>query len=84
MDSLLSELRAERPSISKEVVIAFVYNELADVKELESNSGCRPTASGDVKQMLFTTDQADVIEVRLKVDDKWESPDGTKVYDFST
>ncbi len=82
MKSLLSELRAEKPSIPKEVVFAFVYDDLADVKELESNSGCRPTATGDVKQTLLTTDQANVLEVRLEVDDKWESPDGTKVYDF--
>lgn len=82
MESLLSELRAEKPSISKEVIFDFVYGDLADVKELEANSGCRPTATGDVKQTLFTTDQDDVLEVRLEVDDQWESPDGTEVYDF--
>ena len=82
MASLLSELRAERPSIPKESVFAFVYDALADVKALESNSGCRPTATGDVKQTLFTTDQVDILEVRLEVDDKWGNPDGTKVYDF--
>ena len=82
MKSLLAELRAERPSIPKEAVFAFVYDELADIKELEANSGCRHTATGDVKQTLFTTDQADVLEVRLEVDDQWESPDGTKVHDF--
>ena len=82
MESLLSELRAEKPAIPKEAVFAFVYDELADVKELELNSGCRPTATGEVKQTLLTTDQASVLEVRLAVDDKWESLDGTKVYDF--
>ena len=82
MESLLAELKTEKPSISKEVVFAFVYGDLADVKELESNSGCRPTATGDVKQTFFTTDQADVLEVRLEVDDRWESPDGTEVCDF--
>ena len=82
MASLLSELRAEIPSIPKEDVFAFVYDELADIKELEANSGCRPTATGDVKQTLLTTDQAGVLEVRLEVDDEWESPDGTKVCDF--
>ena len=82
MESLLSEFRAERPSIPKESVFAFIYEELADIKKLESNSGCRPTATGDVKQTLLTTDQASVLEVRLEVDDQWESPDGTKVYDF--
>ena len=82
MESLLSELRTEKPSISKEVIFDFVYGDLADVKKLESNSGCRPTATGDVKQTLFTTDQADILEVRLEVDDKWESPDGTEVSYF--
>lgn len=82
MESLLSELRTGKPSISKEVIFDLVYGSLAEVKELESNSGCRPTATGDVKQTLFTTDQADILEVRLEVEDKWKSPDGTKVYDF--
>ena len=82
MKSLLSELKAERPSIPKEDVFAFVYDELADIKELEANSGCRPTKTGDVKQTLLTTDQANILEVRLEVDDEWESPDGTKVHDF--
>ena len=82
MESLLSDLRDERPSIPKESVFAFVYDELADVKELESNSGCRPTATGEVKHTLFTTDQADILEVRLAMDDQWESPDGTTVYNF--
>ena len=59
MESLLSELKIEIPSILKEDVFTFVYDELAaDIKELESNSGCRPTATGDVKKTLFTTDQA--------------------------
>ena len=83
MASLLSELRTERPSIPKEAVFAFVYDELAaDIKELEANSGCRHTATGDVKQTLFTTDQDNILEVRLEVDDQWKSPDGTKVHDF--
>ena len=83
MASLLSEFRAEKPSIPKEAIFAFVYDELAaDIKELETNSGCRPTKTGDVKQTLLTTDQANILEVRLEVDDQWESPDGTKVHDF--
>ena len=83
MESLLSRLKIEIPSILKEDVFTFVYDELAaDIKELESNSGCRPTATGDVNKTLFTTDQANILEVRLEVDDQWESPDGTKVHDF--
>ena len=54
MASLLSELRSEIPSIPNEIVLAFVYNAIAaDVQELESNSGCRPMATGDVKQTLL-------------------------------
>ena len=83
MESLLAELRSEIPSIPNEVVIAFVYDAIAaDIQELESNSGCRPTAAEDVKKTLLTTDQADVIEIRLEVDDQWESPDGDRVLDF--
>ena len=83
MESLLSELRTERPSIPKEVAFAFVYDEIAaDMRDLESDSGCRPKATGDVKQTLLTTDQADVIEVRLEVEDQWESPDGADSCEF--
>ena len=83
MESLLSELRSEIPSIPNAIVLAFVYNAIAaDIQELESNSGCRPMATGDVKQTLLTTDQADVIEIRLEVDDRWESPDGSHVCNF--
>ena len=42
------------------------------VAELETNSGgFQPTLEGTVEQQLFTTDSADVVEVRLKVDDPW-------------
>ena len=84
MEALLSELRTdERPAIPKETVFAFVYDELADqIKEWESNTGCRPTKTGEAKQTFFTTDQASVLEVRLEVDDQWKSPDGTTVSDF--
>ena len=83
MESLLAELRSEKPSIPKDAVLTFVYEAIAaDIQELELNSGCRPKATGDVKQTLLTTDQADVIEVRLEVNDPWESPDGTHGCDF--
>ena len=83
VESLLSELRSEIPVVSKEVVLYFVYESIAaDVQELESNSGCHPKATGDVRQTLLTTDQADVIEVRLEVHDQWESSDGKNVCDF--
>ena len=83
MKSLLFGLRSEIPSIPKEKVFAFVYEAIAaDIQELEANSGCQPKLIGDVNQTLLTTDQAEVIEVRLEVDDRWENPNGTKVADF--
>ena len=83
IESLLSGLRSQLPSIPKEVVFAFIYDAVAvDIQELVSNSGCRPKMVGDVTQILLTTDRPEVIEVRLEVDDRWESPDGTRVADF--
>ena len=83
MESLLSELRSQISPIPKEDVFAFMYDAIsADVQELQSNSGCRPKADGKVTQTLLTTDQAEVIEVRLEVEDTWESPDGAEVADF--
>lgn len=83
IESLLTEFKSEIPSISQEAVFTFVYDALAaDIQELETNSGGKPTATGEVTQALFTTDKANVVEVRLKVDDRWDSPDGAKVGDF--
>ena len=83
IQSLLTDLRSEIPSIPNEVVIAFIYDAVAaEIQELEWNSGCRPMAAGEVRQTLLTTDQADVIEVRLEMDDQWESSDGDQVCDF--
>ena len=42
----------------------------------------RPKAAGAVKQTRLTTDQADVIEIRLKMEDTWESADGTTTMEF--
>ena len=83
MESLLSGLRSQISPIPKEDVFAFMYDAIsADVQELQSNSGCQPKADGKVTQTLLTTDQAEVIEVRLEVEDTWESPDGAEVADF--
>ena len=83
MESLLSELKSEIPAIPNDVVYAFVYAAISEEKrELESNSGCRPKKNGAVKQTLLTTDQLDIIEVRLELDDQWESIDGSNVCDF--
>ena len=83
VESLLSELRSEISQLPKEVVFDFVYASIAgEIQELKSNSGCHPKAIGDVTQTLLTTDHAEVIEVRLKVQDTWESPDGAQAAVF--
>ena len=83
MESLLSELRSEIQPIPNDVVFTFVYESIASVlEELESNSGCQPKEVGEVKQTLLTTDQAEVIEVRLGITDIWESADKAKTMDF--
>ena len=83
VESLLSGLKSEISSIPDSLIFAFVYDALGDVvQELESNSGCRPTATGEVKQTRLTTDQAEIIEVRLVVKDKWEDADRKTMMDF--
>ena len=83
MESLLSDVRSEIPSIPKQKVFTFLYTAIsADIHELESNSGCHPKSVGEVKQIPLTTDQAEVIEIRLEVYDKWKSSDSSKVADF--
>ena len=83
IESLLSELKREIPPILDDIVVRFVYNTIDGVvQELESNSGCRPKAAGAVKQTWLTTDQADVIEIRLKMKDRWESADGVATMEF--
>ena len=83
MKCLLSVLRSEISAKPVKVVFAFIYDSIvSDRLELESNSGCMSKADGSIEQTLLTTDQADVIEVRLEVDDQWESPDGSSVCDF--
>ena len=83
IESLLSELRSEIPPIPDDTVVTFVYNTIGGVvHELESNSGCRPTAAGAVKQTRLTTDQAGVIEIRLEMEDTWESADGAATMEF--
>ncbi|MDE0624998.1 MAG: PIN domain-containing protein [Bryobacterales bacterium] len=83
VESLLSELGSGIQPIPNSAVFAFVYASIAlVVEELESNSGCHPKGVGEVKQALLTTDQAEVIEVRLEITDIWESADETKTMDF--
>ena len=83
MESLLLELKSEIQPLPNHMVVDFVYESIASVvEELESNSGCRPKGSGQVKQTLLTTDEASVIEVRLVMTDVWENADKSKTMDF--
>ena len=83
MGSLLASLNSEIEPLPRAMVFAFVYQSIAPVmEELESNSGCRPKRVGRIKQTLLTTDQASIIEVRLEIEDKWESADRAKTTDF--
>ena len=83
MESLLSDLKNEKPLIPKAVVYTFVYAAIsAEKEELESNNGCRPKESGSVKQTFLTTEQPGILEVRLEVDDQWESRGGSNVCEF--
>ena len=83
VESLLSELKSEIRPIPDDVVFAFVYESLAPVvEELKSNSGCRPQEVGEVKQTLLTTDQAEVLEVRLEIADSWQSADEANTLPF--
>ena len=83
MTSLLSDLRAEMPQLSAEKVLAFVYETIAEeARELKANSGCEPTSTGTVEQQMFTTDQAEVVEVRLNVKDRWGSAESNETLEF--
>ena len=83
MASLLSDLSAEVPPLPTEQVLAFIYDAIAEeARELEANSGCRPTSGGTVEQQFFTTDRVDVVEVRLKVNDRWEHREGEEALEF--
>ena len=77
MPSLLRELKSEISPIPDDAIFEFVYEAVGDtIEELQENSGCRPTATGAIDQERLATEARDVIEVRLKVEDCWESPDG--------
>ena len=83
MDSLLSDLSTEVPQLPTEQVLAFIYDAIAEeARELEANSGCRPSSGGTVEQQFYTTDRADVVEVRLKVNDRWKHGDSEETLEF--
>ena len=78
MESLLSELKSEMSAIPDNAIFEFVYDAISEtIQELQSNSECQPTATGTIKQIRLTTENRHIIEVRLEVEDKWESLDGT-------
>ena len=77
MELLLDELKSEIPAIPDAEIFKFVYDATSEtVQELQSNSEYRPTATGTIKQTRLTTENPHIIEVRLEVEDRWESPDG--------
>ena len=83
MESLLCGLKSEIPPIPNDAIFEFIYDEIAGkVLELEENSECRPKSAGSIKQTRLTTDAPEFIEVRLEVEDTWESSDGKKVLPF--
>ena len=83
LDPLLSELKREIPSVAKERVHAFVYSgAAADIEELKANSGYEPVRLGDVALTFLTTDQADIVEVRIAMDETWRHPGNGKIADF--
>ena len=83
MESLLYELKHEIPSIPKEKILAYVYEATAaDIEQLEANSGYRTNWGGYVKQHFLTTNEADIVEVRLEITDEWENPEAGTVTDF--
>ena len=84
MTSLLTDLSAEVSPMPDEEVFRFLYDAIAqEVSELEANSGgWRPTSTGTVDQQLFTTDRADIVEVRLNVRDSWHRADGDEPMEF--
>ena len=83
MESLLSELKSEIPPIADDVIFEFIYSAISElVHELKSNSDCRPKSTGRIKQTRLTTETPEFIEVRLEVEDTWESADGTTVLPF--
>ena len=83
MESLLCDLKSEIPPIPDYPIFEFIYDEIdSTVQELEENSGCRPRSAGSIKQTRLTTEDPEFIEVRLEVEDTWESSDGTKVLPF--
>ena len=76
MESLLRELKSEIPPIPDDAIFEFIYDvNSGTIQELQSNSGCRPTSTGTIKQTRLATEACEIIEVRLEVEDRWKSPE---------
>ena len=57
MESLLRELKSEIPTIPDVAIFEFVYEASREtIQELQSNSECRPTATGTIKQTRLATE----------------------------
>ena len=76
MESLLRELKSEIAPIPDDAIFEFIYDVNSEtIQELQSNSECQPTATGTIKQTRLATEAREIIEVRLEVEDIWESPE---------
>ena len=83
MQSLLSEMKSAIQPIEDDAIFKFVYESgPQEVQEIMANTECRPKATGVIRQNRLTTDAPEIIEVRLEVEDNWESPDGTTTLRF--
>lgn len=83
MKSLLSEFEREIRPLPDSSVFDFVYTSIAStVEELKTNSGCHPMSIGEIEQTLLTTEETEIIEVRLEISDTWQSPDEETVLEF--
>lgn len=81
--SLLRELRSEIPPISDDAIFEFIYAPSREtIQELHANTMCRPTRTGAIEQTRLATEDREIIEVRLRVEDRWDSPDGTTSLPF--
>ena len=79
IDLLLLELKREVPAIPNDTVRKFVHSAAAtDIDDLSANSSYWPMRLDDVSLTFLSTDQADIIEVRLELNETWKhSGDGT-------
>ena len=81
--SLLLELRSEIPPISDDEIFEFIYKSSpGTMQELHANTLCRPTQTGRIEQTRLATEDREIIEIRLRVEDRWDSPDGATSLPF--